>query len=171
MVDDERSPPPLVLGIILVFSIFSVLSVGLTLLLNLPIFFIEFEFWNLILGVTILCIGFPMMGLTFRELRVHRALGNEIYKSGSESSLVTTGIYAHTRNPLYLSSVILFIGWVFVSRLTPLIIMTFLFIFLFVFVAKWEENELTERFGQPYLEYRAKVPFFVPYPKRRTDKK
>ena len=171
MTENERSPPPLVLAIILVFSIFSIISVGLTLLLNLSMFFIEFELWSLIVGVIILCIGFPLMGLTLRELRVRRALGDEIYKSGSESNLVTTGIYAHTRNPLYLSSAILFIGWIFVTRLTPLIIMTFLFIFLFVFVAKWEENELTERFGQPYLEYRAKVPFFVPYPKRRTDKK
>ena len=112
--------------------------------------------------------GFPMMGLTLIELRVHRALGDEIYKSGTESDLVTTGIYAHTRNPLYLSSVILFIGWIFVTRLTPLVIMTILFIFLFIRVAKWEENELTERFGQQYLEYKVKVPFFVPYPKRRT---
>jgi len=37
---------------------------------------------------------------------------------------------------------------------------------LFRFAAKWEEEELTERFGDEYLSYKESVPFFFPRPRR-----
>ena len=70
--------------------------------------------------------------------------------------------YAHSRNPLYFSVTLLLAGWFCVSRFTPLGILTVLAFAHFMLVAKWEEKELTERFGKTYLDYKASVPFFIP---------
>ncbi len=102
------------------------------------------------------------MIFTLRSLSTHRAFGDELYMTEEESRLVTTGPYAYTRNPLYLSSIILFIGWTLFLRLTFLLIVTILFLPLFAFAAKWEEEELAERFGDEYLSYKRRVPFFLP---------
>ncbi len=51
----------------------------------------------------------------------------------------------------------------------PIAILIILFSLLFIFNAKWEERELTERFGEEYKEYKRKVPFIIPRWKRKTD--
>lgn len=114
-----------------------------------------------------LFIGFFFLINALRALKIKRALGKEIYKSNKESKLITTRIYAFTRNPLYLGAAITFLGWFFFFLLTFLLIMTFLFIILFLLVAKWEEKELSERFGEEYLNYKKSVPFFFPRPGKR----
>ncbi|MFX1603977.1 MAG: methyltransferase family protein, partial [Promethearchaeota archaeon] len=71
-----------------------------------------------------------------------------------------------TRNPLYFSATILLMGWTLVFTSTFLLIVTMLFLPLFRFAAKWEEEELAERFGEEYLSYKESVPFFFPRPHR-----
>jgi protein-S-isoprenylcysteine O-methyltransferase Ste14 len=56
-----------------------------------------------------------------------------------------------------------------VSRSTPIAVLTILAFVHFMFVAKWEEKELTERFGKPYRDYKQRVPFFLPSPRRKSD--
>lgn len=102
-----------------------------------------------------------------RSLRTHRAFGAETYKTKEESTLITTGAYAYTRNPLYLSATILFLGWSLVFMSTFLLMVTMLFLPLFRFAANWEEEELTDRFGDEYMSYKDRVPFF--FPKLRRD--
>jgi protein-S-isoprenylcysteine O-methyltransferase Ste14 len=167
---EARKPPPLKIVLILVSTIFALISIGGTFFLSLPWFFLESETWIVIIGFILLLVGFPMIYHTLRMLSVHRALGEEIYQEKTQSQLITTGIYAYTRNPLYLSSTILFIGWSLLTRFTPFVFITLLFIILFVRVAKWEEKELLERFGPEYLEYKQRVAFMIPYPKRKKGK-
>jgi protein-S-isoprenylcysteine O-methyltransferase Ste14 len=109
------------------------------------------------------------MILALKELHISRAFGKDVYASKETSQLVTTGIYAYTRNPVYLAATLLFLGWFFTTRFTVLVIMTVLFLVLFIFVAKWEEQELTDRFGDTYHHYKETVPFFIPYPKRHKS--
>jgi protein-S-isoprenylcysteine O-methyltransferase Ste14 len=167
MTQTDRIPPPLKIVLVVVSTIFALISVGVTFLLSLPWFFLESENWIAIVGLILLLVGFPMIYLTLRTLSVHRALGEEIYKEKTQSQLITTGIYAYTRNPLYLSSTILFIGWSLLTRFTPFIFITLLFMILFVQVAIWEEKELIDRFGEEYIEYKKRVPFIIPFPKLR----
>ena len=54
--------------------------------------------------------------------------------------------------------------------MTPLGILTVVAFIHFMFVAKWEEKELTERFGKTYLDYKARVPFFIPSLRRKSNK-
>lgn len=163
----EKKRPPIWIMIIVFFSLYLLISIFLTLFLRLPWNFPIHPLLGIVVGISLLAIGFFILINTLKSLTIKRVFGKEIFKSKDESKLVTTGIYAYTRNPLYLGSTILFLGWFFVFLLTFILIMTLLFLIMFYFVAKWEEKELTERFGEEYLCYKNTVHFFLPYPKRQ----
>ena len=150
--------------LVVVFSaLYAGLSVGLTRVFKLP--------WQVrvplvpavvVAGVFFLLLGTSLLIWSFKSLGAGRAVGKELFLPASQSKLVTSGIYAYTRNPLYLSVTIIFLGWFFALRLTPAAILTVLFFVHFLLVAKWEERELGKRFGREYEEYRKRVPFLVP---------
>lgn len=117
---------------------------------------------GLALGVLLLVSGFCMYLWSNRSLGLRRALGKELFKSATESTLITAGVYAHSRNPMYFSITLLLLGAFFVSRSTPVAMLTVLAFIHFVVVAKWEEKELTKRFGKEYQEYKQRVAFFIP---------
>jgi protein-S-isoprenylcysteine O-methyltransferase Ste14 len=158
----RRKPPPIRVMVPVVFVLFSGVSLIIIFLLSLPWLLPIPLLWSVGTGIVFLAVGFPMITITLRSLRVRRAFGSELYTTKEESQLVTTGPYAYTRNPLYLSATILLIGWTFVLRLTFVLIVTLLFLPLFGFAARWEEDELAERFGEEYLSYKERVPFFFP---------
>jgi len=155
--DKKRKPPPVwfalpfCLGLI---TFLAICSIGITHFFNLPWHVPISRFCGILIGIALLAIGFPLMIRALEALTIRRAFGQEIYKPKTESKLITTGIYAYTRNPIGFSSTVLFLGWFFIFRVTFLLILTLLFVGMFSFVAKWEEKELTERFGEEYLQYK-----------------
>nr|MDO8080500.1 isoprenylcysteine carboxylmethyltransferase family protein [Candidatus Freyarchaeota archaeon] len=191
--DKERAKHPIRLYLVVVFLLFFSVSIGLTLLFKLPWYFYYdtlwgwyspspplwgmpyyfplFTPWGVGIGIILLVIGFSIIFSALRVLRISRAFGEEIYKSKKESKLITTGIYAYTRNPVYLGSTIMFFGWLLVTLFTFLLIVTLMFMLLFYFAAGWEEKELEERFGEEYRRYKETVPLFIPYPKKRLRRK
>ncbi|MBU1002034.1 MAG: isoprenylcysteine carboxylmethyltransferase family protein [Proteobacteria bacterium] len=83
--------------------------------------------------------------------------------------LITTGPYAHTRNPIQLGAMFYYLGLMtLISSLTA-----GLGGFLFGLIAgsfwhrRVEEQELTARFGPDYERYRREVPFLFPRLRRR----
>jgi protein-S-isoprenylcysteine O-methyltransferase Ste14 len=165
-----RRLPPFWLLIALFFFLYGSLSVGLTVVFGLPWLAPLPVIPALAIGVLMLAFGFGMYIWSIKSLSVRRAFGKELFKTAAESTLVTTGAYAHSRNPLYFSVTLLLLGWFCVSRLTPLGILTVLAFIHFMFIAKWEEKELTERFGKTYLDYKASVPFLIPRLRRKSNK-
>lgn len=161
----ERKSPRLWLVPITAFITFFLISVGLMWFLKLPWYFPFPRIEGLIIGLILLIPGLYIPIRAFKTLTLKRASGQEIYKPKEESKLITTGIYAYTRNPIYFGDTLLFLGLFFITLFTFLLIMLFLFLILFYFVMKWEEKELYERFGDEYLEYKRKVPRFIPRPK------
>ncbi|MFX0044993.1 MAG: methyltransferase family protein, partial [Candidatus Hermodarchaeota archaeon] len=161
---EQRKPPPIRVMVPVVFALFSAISITVIFLLSLPWILPLPLLWAVGMGIALLAVGFPIMISALRSLRAHRALGDEIYMTREESRLITTGAYAYTRNPLYFSATILLMGWTLVFTSTFLLIVTMLFLPLFRFAAKWEEEELAERFGEEYLSYKESVPFFFPRP-------
>ncbi|MFX1368333.1 MAG: methyltransferase family protein [Promethearchaeota archaeon] len=159
---ERRKQPPIRVLVPVTFVLFSAVSIIIIYVLSLP--------WNLPIhfllsvgtGLVLLATGFPLIILTLRSLSLNRAFGDELYLASEQSKLITTGPYAYTRNPLYLSATILFIGWTLLLRYTFLLLVTVMYLFLFRFAAKWEEEELAERFGEEYLSYKKRVPFFIP---------
>jgi protein-S-isoprenylcysteine O-methyltransferase Ste14 len=158
----SRKLPPFVFIIVPVFLVMLSLSVFITWVMALPRRLPIPTFIALPIGIILLVFGSVWMFWAIKTLGIRRATGKEVFKSSSDSTLITTGPYAWCRNPLYFSATGLFLGWFFVFRWTSLAILTVLFLIWFFFIAKWEQRELTMRFGAEFEEYRQRVPFFFP---------
>jgi protein-S-isoprenylcysteine O-methyltransferase Ste14 len=80
----------------------------------------------------------------------------------AKEQLVTTGIYKHIRHPQYLGFLLIILGmniqWITISTLLlwPILII------LYYRLAKEEDKELEEKFGEEYRNYELRVPMFIP---------
>jgi len=86
----------------------------------------------------------------------------EVQGEGFEQRLVTTGIRARVRHPVYLGHVCELIGW---SVGTGLAVIWILAGFAFITGAvmiRMEDDELERRFGEPYRQYRKTTPAVIP---------
>jgi protein-S-isoprenylcysteine O-methyltransferase Ste14 len=76
--------------------------------------------------------------------------------------LATSGPYAYTRNPLYLGSLILAIGFAVAARSWVIgVVMLLMFVVIYVPVIRGEEEFLRERFPE-FAEYCRQVPRLLP---------
>lgn len=79
------------------------------------------------------------------------------------TALATTGPYAYTRNPLYLGSFLLALGFTIGAGRWELgILFAALFFGIYFPVMRVESATLAEKFGADYQRYAAEVPLFVP---------
>jgi hypothetical protein len=89
-----------------------------------------------------------------------RAMASGHVKKNQE--LATTGPYAYSRNPLYLGSIVIAIGFAIAARdLWVTVGMAALFLFIYVPVIRGEEAFLREHFSE-YDNYARRVPRLLP---------
>jgi protein-S-isoprenylcysteine O-methyltransferase Ste14 len=112
--------------------------VDLRLLLGLPL---------AVLGVSLVTWGIATLGV-----RNTSALPN---------GFVSSGPYAFTRNPQYVGDITLFLGVSIVANSELVLITHLLTSLVFVVAPLAEEPWLEEQYGEPYREYRARVPRFL----------
>ncbi len=84
-------------------------------------------------------------------------------------SMVNTGLYAYARNPMMLGYFALLFG---LGVLLNSFAMIFIFVPVFIlgnvlYLKIFEEKEMEKKFGKQYLEYKKRVPMFIPRPGRR----
>ncbi len=78
-------------------------------------------------------------------------------------ALATSGPYAYTRNPLYLGSFFLGLGFTIGAGWWPLgVLFAVLFLGIYFPVMRVESGTLGEIFGEDYRRYAANVPLFFP---------
>jgi protein-S-isoprenylcysteine O-methyltransferase Ste14 len=79
------------------------------------------------------------------------------------ATLATGGLYAYTRNPLYLGSFIMGLGFSIAcgSWILGGIFVAF-FLLVYSLVMRREADFLRQKFGEAYARYAAQVPFFFP---------
>lgn len=79
--------------------------------------------------------------------------------------LATGGPYAWTRNPLYLGSLLVGLGFCAATgRPTLLVVLAVLFVAVYLPVMKREAARLREAFPEDYSGYAERVPLFLPRP-------
>lgn len=79
-------------------------------------------------------------------------------KPEKASTLVVSGLYRVSRNPMYLGMLILLIGWtLWLGNPASLLLLPVFVIYLTVFQIKPEEAALSEKFGSDYDAYRRRV--------------
>jgi protein-S-isoprenylcysteine O-methyltransferase Ste14 len=148
---------PLILYVIIALVILA--SFWVDKWLAFPVF--QFTWWGIGLSVLFLALGFVIDAwiiVTFR-----RASGTPM-PFNPPSKLITTGIYAHVRNPMADAGILIGegLGFLFGSISLTLIFIPLLTLLGFLYLKAVEERELELRFGREYLEYRKKVPMFIP---------
>ena len=83
--------------------------------------------------------------------------------------VVVAGPYRWVRNPIYIAALLVVLGeaWLFMS-LPVLAYAGAMAVFFHLFVTGYEERKLSRRFGASYLEYRRRVPRWIPRPPRHA---
>jgi protein-S-isoprenylcysteine O-methyltransferase Ste14 len=79
-------------------------------------------------------------------------------KPHSASSLVASGIYQRTRNPMYLGFLMVLAGWaVLLSNVVAFIFLPLFILYMNRFQIRPEERALATLFGEEFALYRSKV--------------
>ncbi|ABF42567.1 Putative protein-S-isoprenylcysteine methyltransferase-like protein [Candidatus Koribacter versatilis Ellin345] len=76
--------------------------------------------------------------------------------------LVTTGIRARVRHPIYLGHLCELLGWTICFGTVSLIALSAFAIVTGYFMLRLEDRELEDRFGPEYTAYRQRVPAIIP---------
>jgi len=141
-----RLPPPFI------FAGFLAVGFALQRGAALP----SFTSWPTVFFGWAMALASPVVaGMAFRAFR---AAQTSVRPDRPASSLMTQGIFARTRNPLYLAMLLLYVGIaVFFGALGPLVLAPLLVFAMQHWVIGREERYLTGKFGQAYLDYRQRV--------------
>ena len=143
-----RIPPP--------FFFFACLGIGLLLEYFLPIHLVSISLFSRVI-----------VGGTFILVSIYLALGGFIVLIGNKTPfdtakstirIVQEGPYRFSRNPLYLSLLLLLFGIsVLMLSFWLLFTLPILYILFLIKAVKPEEDYLSKKFGDEYLAYLSKV--------------
>ncbi len=88
----------------------------------------------------------------------HKQAGSNVEPWKPTTAIITTGLYAYTRNPIYLGMAITHAGIAIASASTAALanLLVAVFVIQFYVIAR-EESYLEAKFGQTYLDYKNKV--------------
>jgi len=81
-------------------------------------------------------------------------------KLPKERVLVQGGPYAYIRHPMHLAAILLGIGWILLAQNFAALV--FLIVLEGVIIARKEEPELVETYGDAYRAYQRRTGFFLP---------
>lgn len=111
--------------------------------------------YPLIGGLVITVLGQLIRGLTISLAYIVRGgKDKKVYAEG----LVTNGIFAHCRNPLYVGNILMLLGvGILVNSLIYLVVFIPLFLMIYQAIVLAEENYLRDKFGHEFDAYAARV--------------
>ncbi|MEY4974797.1 MAG: hypothetical protein RLZZ55_1591 [Bacteroidota bacterium] len=127
--------------------------------------FPETDIWlnstNTYLALLLVIIGHLIRALAVGKRAAHTSGRNRDEQVAE--ALNSTGIYSMVRHPLYLGNITTYMGWVVFTGiwwLIPIMLVVFLFYYRFIIYA--EEQFLTRKFGQDYLDWKSATPLLLP---------
>jgi protein-S-isoprenylcysteine O-methyltransferase Ste14 len=117
-----------------------------------------FGFVFIVLGEAIRLAGVAAAGTVTRR------------RSRTVQRLVTYGIFAWMRNPLYVGNFLIWIGFIVVSGVLWFIpVAIVLFAIEYTFIVRYEEGVLESIFGEEYLRYKSRTSRWFPRPPADDD--
>jgi protein-S-isoprenylcysteine O-methyltransferase Ste14 len=107
------------------------------------------------LGIAFEIAGFAVLAMSYGSMA---KAGTTINPSEHSSKVVTSGLYAYSRNPIYLGWFLLLAGIGF-RNASWLVLVTAVTMVLLLYgaVILQEEAYLEKRFGEEYLQYKKRV--------------
>lgn len=120
----------------------------------------NFYIWPIILGLVVTITGQLIRGLTIGLAYIIR--GGKDGKVYAED-LVTTGIFSHCRNPLYVGNILMLLGvGIMANSLLYVFVVMPVFLFIYQTIVLAEENFLRDKFGEKFNQYCSKVNRWFP---------
>lgn len=102
--------------------------------------------------------GFMIAAIGLGFLLVARIqLGRSFSVTAKASHLVTTGLYSRVRNPIYVFSALFILGLIIWTGRPWLLLIFAVLIPLQIFRSRKESQVLEAKFGQAYIDYKAKT--------------
>jgi len=87
----------------------------------------------------------------------------QVHEAFNQGKLITSGIYAYVRNPVYAVWILLIMpGLILVTGFLLLIVMPFVMYALIGILIVEEDEYLEQKFGEEYLEYKKRVNSIIP---------
>jgi protein-S-isoprenylcysteine O-methyltransferase Ste14 len=106
-------------------------------------------------GLPLVLIGFVIGLMGFLEIR---KANTTLDPHGTVTTVVTSGIYRFTRNPMYLAFCMMVIGFPLAYRsLWGIILVPFFVLTMNRLVIEKEEAYLEKKFGEPYTSFKRRV--------------
>ena len=124
------------------------------------LFYLIFKYIIFPISTIIIVVGILLIVFGWR--RIFKA------RSKSQGQLVTTGLYSYIRHPQYLGFLLITLGmlleWptIFTLLLWPVLTV------VYYRLAKDEDKEIEEQFGEQFREYKRTVPAFLPRLRTKT---
>lgn len=124
------------------------------------IFHADYRTWPLVIGLFVTILGQAIRGATIGLAYIVR--GGKDKKVYAEH-LVSTGIFSHCRNPLYVGNILMLLGvGILANSLVYVAIIMPFFLFIYQAIVLAEEHFLRGKFGTDFDAYCAKVNRWVP---------
>jgi protein-S-isoprenylcysteine O-methyltransferase Ste14 len=141
-------PPPLVVMIV---------GVAMKLVARLTDTVIQRSDWQWWAAGTLIITGLAVVTMGFVEFRRAQTTIDPV-DIRAASSLVTSGVFRVTRNPMYLGFTLLLIGWaVYLSSPWTAVGPIVFVLFIQRFQIQPEEHVMRQKFGDAYVNYAAAV--------------
>lgn len=112
--------------------------------------------WRIVIGVVLIAVG---LALAFPARRAFVSAGTEVKPWRPSTVLVTDGVFAWLRNPMYVGGTFFLVGLAVLLASDWMLVMTIgFFVVLHFGVVRREERYLETKFGESYRHYRNRVP-------------
>ncbi|WP_201619345.1 methyltransferase family protein [Psychrobacter maritimus] len=113
-------------------------------------------------GSTALAVGLGVIGMSLGVMGVTQFRKAQTTPNPQAlekvSSLVTSGIYRYSRNPMYLGLVLILLGWAFyLSHFLAFVLLPVFILYMTRFQIQPEEQMMARKFGKTYQAYLNKV--------------
>jgi protein-S-isoprenylcysteine O-methyltransferase Ste14 len=123
-------------------------------LFNIPVlapkFFQAVGHWPSTVGTAMSLVGIVLVAAAWK--RIHRSEG-----------LVTTGLYGSIRHPQYTGIILFTLGWIIHWPTVVTLILWPILAGAYVWLARSEEKDAVEEFGQAYIDYASRTKRFIPF--------
>jgi protein-S-isoprenylcysteine O-methyltransferase Ste14 len=120
--------------------------------------------WMWIPGALLLLCGLATYRKVFSEFGGHKLSGEaELRPDEHAQNLVTSGLHARMRHPIYFAHLCNLAGWTLGSGLVACFLLLGIDLLITFPLMIWmEERELERRFGQSFRDYKARVGLLPP---------
>jgi protein-S-isoprenylcysteine O-methyltransferase Ste14 len=107
------------------------------------------------LGIAVVLIGIALVATGRATMVKH---GTNVNPTQPTTTVVETGPFRFTRNPLYVGLTVMYLGFSFLlNTWWSLLLLVPVWIVMHLFVVRREEAYLERKFGDAYLNYRRRV--------------